>query len=406
LVADEISLSDSEQDAFLPPGSSRVSTEDSDIPEFDLKSVLVPKEAMEKYKSGHACLKRELQLISLDDHIWSLKSFDVNSVGVVKLHCGECMKDIGGSSGDHNKSTIHNLFANFKNSHIMANAHIRNWCWQKRILWTEHPQSIMTKGKTIVLISDDHRRAVEEGLQIMDGINKDICKDGGPFQAIGDPGALILKSFWYKVRYKVCGDIFQLCPPKKNLEANLSNHYMSIMHAMKLEEVEKAKNSKGSALSTGWRGRPSLSSRLMLGNQADLHSWFKSAATSVGASSDAACGAPDSSNTDSILGFLCWGFSQPRCLYAGRSYDIRGLLSDPMPRKNWVPKPSTKRSFEFGGISVAIHGCFRHKCCTRFSSSEEPFPNFSCMYCKTVPQESDFRMRVLREDASLQKRGS
>ena len=128
LVVDEISLPDSEPDAFPPLRSSQVSAEDSDIPKFDLKFVLVPEEAMEKYKSGHARLKQELQLISLDDFIWSLKSFDVNSVGVVELHCGECMKDIEGSIGDHNKNIIHNLFANFKNSHIMVNAHICNWC--------------------------------------------------------------------------------------------------------------------------------------------------------------------------------------------------------------------------------------------------------------------------------------
>ena len=106
----------------------------------------------------------------------------------------------------------------------------------------------------------------------MDEISKDSYKDGGLFLAIGDPGALILKFFWYKVWCKVCSDIFQLCPPKKNLEANLTNYYMNIKHAMKLEEVEKARHSKGSILSTRQRGRPSSTSRLTLDNQADLHS--------------------------------------------------------------------------------------------------------------------------------------
>jgi hypothetical protein len=128
-------------DFVPPPESSRVSGSDVEIPEFDLQSLLVPQEAIDKYKMCHARLKKELKLISLEDHVWTLKSFDNNSVGVVKLQCGECQKDFGGGSEDHRKSTIHNLFANFKKSHIMSNAHIRNWCRRKGIPWTEHPQS-------------------------------------------------------------------------------------------------------------------------------------------------------------------------------------------------------------------------------------------------------------------------
>jgi hypothetical protein len=128
-------------DFVPPPESSRVSGSDVEIPEFDLQSLLVQQEAIDKYKMCHARLKKELKLISLEDHVWTLKSFDNNSVGVVKLQCGECQKDFGGGSEDHRKSTIHNLFANFKKSHIMSNAHIRNWCRRKGIPWTEHPQS-------------------------------------------------------------------------------------------------------------------------------------------------------------------------------------------------------------------------------------------------------------------------
>jgi hypothetical protein len=159
-----------------------------------------------------------------------LKSFDNNNVGVVKLQCGDCQKDFGGSSGDHSKSTIHNLFANFKKSHIMSNAHIRNWCRRKGIPWTEHPQSSVQKGKTLILAAEDHKWAVEDGLAILDMVNRDICAKGGLFVAIGDHEGDSIKSFWHKVRCKVCGDLFQLCPPKKNLAANLTNHVMGIKH--------------------------------------------------------------------------------------------------------------------------------------------------------------------------------
>jgi hypothetical protein len=48
-----------------PPESSRISKSDVEIPEFDLQSLLVPQEAIDKYKMCHARLKKELKLISV-----------------------------------------------------------------------------------------------------------------------------------------------------------------------------------------------------------------------------------------------------------------------------------------------------------------------------------------------------
>jgi hypothetical protein len=56
-------------DSVPPPESSRVSRSDVEIPEFDLQSLLVPQEAIDKYKMCHARLKKELKLISLKDHV-------------------------------------------------------------------------------------------------------------------------------------------------------------------------------------------------------------------------------------------------------------------------------------------------------------------------------------------------
>jgi hypothetical protein len=39
-------------------------------------------------------------------------------VAVVKIHCGECDKDFGGSGGDHNSHAMSNLFANFRKHHL------------------------------------------------------------------------------------------------------------------------------------------------------------------------------------------------------------------------------------------------------------------------------------------------
>ncbi len=62
-------------------------------------------------------LKKKLIGISLDDHLWSLKSWDQNGIGIVKLLCGKCCKEFGGLVDDHSKSSINNLFGNFKKSH-------------------------------------------------------------------------------------------------------------------------------------------------------------------------------------------------------------------------------------------------------------------------------------------------
>ena len=42
---------------------------------------------------------------------------------------------------------------------------------------------------------EDHKWAVEDGLAILDMVNKDICTKGGPFFAIGDLVGDSIKSF-------------------------------------------------------------------------------------------------------------------------------------------------------------------------------------------------------------------
>jgi hypothetical protein len=202
--------------------------------EVNVKSTLVPLEIMNKYQRGEEKLRKELGLISLEDHMWCLKSWDKDGVGVVKLFCEECGKDCGGSSGDHSKITINNLFSNFRKNHLLSNQHVRNWCRRKGVNFSDHPQSLSTKTRPIVMTISDHKKAVCDGLQILQMVNREVVDGGGkePFHHVGDPNADDLKSFWYKVRCHFCGDLLQLCPPKKNLEANLRNHLGGTKHAM------------------------------------------------------------------------------------------------------------------------------------------------------------------------------
>ena len=80
----------------------------------------------------------------------------------------------------------------------------------------------------------DHKKAVRDGLEILQMVNREVVTGGGkePFHHAGDPNADDLKSFEYKVRCHFCGDLLQLCPLKKNLEANLQNHLGGTKHAM------------------------------------------------------------------------------------------------------------------------------------------------------------------------------
>lgn len=53
--------------------------------EVHLKFTLVPPETMNRYHRGEKKLRKELGLISLEDHMWCLKSWDKDGVWVVKL---------------------------------------------------------------------------------------------------------------------------------------------------------------------------------------------------------------------------------------------------------------------------------------------------------------------------------
>ena len=123
---------------------------------------------------------------------------DQDNVAIVRLWCKECDREFGGCGGDHSKQAINNLFTNFKKSHLMSNLHVKNWCRRKDITFDSHPQSMATKGKPIILTVADHRNVVV-GIKSFDTINEPFLLSDWPFALVGDPKALELKSFWYKV---------------------------------------------------------------------------------------------------------------------------------------------------------------------------------------------------------------
>lgn len=71
----------------------------------------MPKDVLQWYKveeGFHIVLKK----VSMENHDWSLRSWDHAGAGVVKLYCGECQTLIGGSTGQDTKSFVTNLYYN------------------------------------------------------------------------------------------------------------------------------------------------------------------------------------------------------------------------------------------------------------------------------------------------------
>lgn len=95
----------------------------------------------------------------------------------------------------------------------------------------------------------------------------------------------------------------------------------------------------------------------------------------------------------------------PNCVYAGKSYDINGLLFDPHPCKLWYPEPRLETLLKVDGDVVIVKGVFRHRSCTRYSMSGESFQNFTCSMCSSIVSEIDFILRVVCEEHAIDKRG-
>jgi hypothetical protein len=101
-----------------------VLVEEGPVPENDHRSEILLEEIFLKYQQGAEKLHRDLAAISLGKNLWHLKTWGANNVAIVKIHCGECVKDFGGTSDAHiikslvtssqiSKNTICTLFNTF-----------------------------------------------------------------------------------------------------------------------------------------------------------------------------------------------------------------------------------------------------------------------------------------------------
>ena len=368
-----------------------------------LQSTLLATDVLENYKQGAEKLRRELESLDFADHKWDLKTYNHCGLAVVKIYCGECKREIGVTGCDHSRIAVQNLFSNFKKSHLHSALHIKQWCRKRGLVYSDHPKEGKS-SKPIILTLADHRRLVEEGVSILQSVNDLISSNDPPFVIVGDVGVPQLKSFWFKVRCKLDGELLLLCPQKGNLRQNLENHVHGLVHTKCCEDLAAASSSSKSscAISSGKRGRPTARSRSTTGNQRDLHFWFNSSG-SVG--SEATGESPLGMHSDSILSLLCWGFRKKIVEYAGKSYRVESLQNDSKIGSVWMAELSTTADFVFRGQLVLIRGCFRHVQCKRLCATGEPFTNFICSNCMEIEQANDFKLRVQREGRALVKRG-
>jgi hypothetical protein len=221
--------------------STGVTADELPLEEVCLKRLLLKEELWKKYENHEKKLRKGLIRLTLDDQVWFLKSWDSARVAVVKIHCEECDKDFGGNGGDHSSHTMRNLFANFRKHHLHTQAHLRSFYRQHNLEYSDHLQSGAPKGQALVITKAEHEKLVEEGIEIVEEVNSTLPKvdEKIVFYVMGDTKAegLKFRSYWFKVRCRVCGFMCQLCPPKKTLHMNLMNHVEGFKHTKMLAKL-------------------------------------------------------------------------------------------------------------------------------------------------------------------------
>ena len=212
-----------------------------------------------------------------------------------------------------------------------SSLHIKQWYRRKGILYSDHPKKEGNNGKPLILGLANHKGLVDEGVNILKVVNDSISLDDPPFVLVGDVEVLQWKSFWYKVRCKIDGEIMLLCPIKGNLRINLENHLYGLVHTKCMEDLATSRKSMttSTALNTSKRGRPTIRLRSTIGKQPDLYTWFTGAANGDSRTADES---QSGMHSNSILALLCWGFWKKTIEYGGKLYRVDALLNDPKPR--------------------------------------------------------------------------
>jgi len=76
-------------------------------------------------------------------------------------------------------------------------------------------------------------------------------------------------------------------------------------------------------------------------------------------------------------------------------FEVHNLLLDPFLGFAWVEERQTKVELKLGCWEHKIDGCFKHRNCPWIFNFGEPFINLTCDASFQIPQELDFRKKVV-----------
>ena len=231
----------------------------------------------------------------------------------------------------------------------------------------------------------------------MDEVNATLSEGQKKFTVLGNLAAEDTRCYLFKVKCPYCRELMILCLPRKTLEVNLRNHLASFKHQA---AVENAQQPTREPARTGRPGRPNRSTATSShSNQCDLHSWLRNTPTA------SAEGTSLEIQHSVLKSLMCYGFRGPTVKYGKNLYLVNALLSDPHCGVHWYPEPHLTTVVHIRGQIQNIRGSFRHRNCNHLSVTAEPFTNLTCPNCGLIPHQTDFRMRIRREDRALVKRG-
>jgi len=112
------------------------------------------------------------------------------------------------------------------------------------------------------------------------------------------------------------------------------------------------------------------------------------------------------SGSSALFVVTCLDYRRTYVVYDRVSYFDTLFLEDWHIDVNWYSEPHLHASVYFFGYDVKVLNTFRHRKCSKVSSSLEKFLNLTCNSCSEIPRLIDFRLRILREGKAIVKRDS
>lgn len=115
----------------------------------------------------------------------------------------------------------------------------------------------------------------------------------------------------------------------------------------------------------------------------------------------------DLDNSDVGFSLLCWDLWESYVQWRGSRMEIKAILDDTNPDKDWYVEPNTNVDIfnHTTNYVVTIEGCFRHKKCFRISSLGGGFENLTFGDCASITLADDFYGHVHREAKAVIPRG-